>query len=139
MRNNGTMRAHIRSRIGLENNWCSRFRWMLAARAAQIQEAFCACDFGSHCRKRLRCFCNSCRSVCNSCGCFCKSCPRALGILSIVIVVVVMEDEVLFLRWLLLFHLRLIEERPIDVLASCSLRKALVPLRMSIGGAKLSL
>ena len=82
---------------------------MLAVRAAQIQEAVCACDFGSHCWKRLRCFCNSWL--------------RALGILSILIVVVVKEDEVRFLRRLLLFHLRLIEECAIEVLASGSRRK----------------
>ena len=115
------MQAHLRSCIVPENN--SWLWWMLAVRAAQIQEAFCACDFGSHCRERLRCFCNSCGCFCNSCRCFCKSCSRALGILSTVIVVVVMEDEVLFLRWLLLFHLRLIEECAIEVLASGSRRK----------------
>ena len=48
---------------------------------------------------------------------------RALGILSIVIVVVVMEEEVRFLRWLLLLHLRLTEECAIEVLASDSRRK----------------
>ena len=101
----GTMQAHLRSCTVPENN--SWLWWMLAVRAAQIQEAFCACDFGSHYRKRLRCFCNSF--------------VRALVILCIVIVV--MEDEVRFLRWLLLFHLRLIEERAIEVLASGSCRK----------------
>ena len=76
------MQAHFRSCTVPENN--SRLWWMLAVRAAQIQEAFCASDFGSHCWERLRCFCNSCRSICNSCRCFCKSCPRVLGILSTV-------------------------------------------------------
>ena len=66
-----------------ENNaW---LRWMLAVRAVKIQEAFCACNFGSHCWKRL--------------GCFCNSCACAFGIISIV--TVVMEDEVRFLWWLL--------------------------------------
>ena len=55
--------------------------------------------------------------------CLRNSCPRALGILSTVIVVVVMEDEVLFLRWLFMFHLRLIEECDVEVLASGSRRK----------------
>ena len=62
----GTMQAHLRSCIVPENN--SWLWWIFAVRAAKIQEAFCACDFGSHCRKRLRCFCNNC-------GCFCNSCP----------------------------------------------------------------
>ena len=50
-----------------ENNWCSGFRWMLAVRAAQIQEAFCAFELGSYRRDRhdwIR-----------------DSCARALGIL----------------------------------------------------------
>ena len=54
--------------------------------------------------------------------CLRNSCARALGILSIVIVVVVMEDEVLFLRWLLLFHLRLIGECDVEVLVAPSFR-----------------
>ena len=54
--------------------------------------------------------------------CLRNSCPRALGILSTVIVVVVMEDEVLFLRWLLLYHLRLIEECDVEVLVAPSFR-----------------
>ena len=61
-----------------------------------------------------------------------SACPRALGILSIVIVVVVMEDEVRFLRWLLLFHLRLIEECDVEVLVAPSFRcdaRAFPPLR----------
>ena len=52
---------------------------MLAARAAQIQEAFCAFDLGSHRGGRH--------------GCLRNSCARALGILSIVIVVVVIKEK----------------------------------------------
>ena len=48
----GTMQAHLRSCIVPENN--SWLWWMLAVRAAQIQEAFCACDFGSHCPRAVR-------------------------------------------------------------------------------------
>ena len=54
--------------------------------------------------------------------CLRNSCPRALGILSTVIVVVVIEDEVLFLRWLFMFHLRLIEECDVEVLVAPSFR-----------------
>ena len=56
-----------------ENN--SWLWWLLSVRAAKIQGAFCACDFGSHCWRRLGCFCNS--SAC------------AFGNLSIVTVVMV--------------------------------------------------
>ena len=58
----GTMQAHLRSCTVPENN--SWLWWMLTVR----------CDFGSHRRERLRCFCNSCGCFCNSCRCFCNSC-----------------------------------------------------------------
>ena len=44
-------------------------------------------------------------------------------VLSIVIVVVIMENEVRFFWWLFLFHLRVIEECAIEVLVSGSRRK----------------
>ena len=101
MRNNGTMRAHIQSRIGVKNIWRSGFRCLLAVRAAQVQEAFCAFDLGSHRGERHDCLRNSS--------------ARALGILSVVIVLVlIMENEVRFFWWLFLFHLRLTEECAIE-------------------------
>ena len=47
----GTMQVHLRS---------SGFRWVLSARGAQIQEAFCAFDSGSHRGARDDCLRNSC-------------------------------------------------------------------------------
>ena len=64
--------------------------------------------------------------------CLRNSCARALGILSIVIVVVVMEDEVRFFWWLFLFRLCLIEEGAIEVLVAPSFRcdaRVFPPLR----------
>ena len=90
---------------------------VVAVRAAQIYEAFCVFDLGSHRGARHDCLRNSC--------------ARALGILSIVIVVV-MEDEVRFFSWLFLFHLRLIEECDVEVLVAPSFRcddRAFPPLR----------
>ena len=57
-------------------------------------------------------------------GCLCNSCACAFGIISIV--TFVMEDEVRFLWWLLLFHLRLIEECAIEVLAIEKWRQAFI-------------
>ena len=111
------MQAHLRSCTVPENNWCSGFRWVLAVRAAQIHEAFCVFDLGRHSGARHDCLRNSC--------------ARALGILSIVIVVV-MEDEVRFFWWLFLFRLCLIEEGAIEVLVAPSFRcdaRVFPPLR----------
>ena len=102
----GTMQAHFRSCTVPENNWCSGFRWVLAVRAAQIHEAFCVFDLGSHRGARQDCLRNSC--------------ARALGILSIVIVVFIMEKEIRFFWWLFLFHLRPIEECDVEVLVAPS-------------------
>ena len=78
----GTMQAHLRSCTVPENNWCSGSRWVLAVRAAQIHEAFCVFDLGSHRGARYDCLRNNC--------------ARDLGILSIVIVVFIMEKEIRF-------------------------------------------
>ena len=108
--------AHLRSCIVPENKWCSGFRWVLAVRAAQIHEAFCVFDLGSHRGARHDCLRNSC--------------ARDLGILSIVIVVIIMEKEIRFFCWLFLFHLRLMEECDVEVLVAPSFRcDAFPPLR----------
>ena len=89
---------------------------MLALRAAQIQEVFCAFDLGSRRGERHECLC--------------KSCARAHGILSIVIVIVLMENEVRFFWWWLFFFQPclikcrfLLKECPMEVLADATRRK----------------
>ena len=90
---------------------------MLAVRAAQIQESFCAFDFESHRGERNDCLRNSC--------------ARALGILSIVMVV--MENEVHFVWWL--FCSRSVSSNVGSSLKSVPWRCSRVALAASLGAS----
>ena len=100
----GTMQAHLRSCIGL-----------------RTIHGFGGCLPYAQRRYRKRSArATSAATVGNGSDASATAVPVLYGILSIV--TVVMEDEVRFLWWLLLFHLRLIEECAIEVLASATRR-----------------
>ena len=118
MRNNGTMRAHIRSRIGLKTTGAQGIGGCLPYAQRRYK------------KRSARSTWEAPKEDDTTAS---TTAVPVLGILSmviVVIVVVIMENDVRFFRWLFLFHLRLIEEWAIEVLVRGSRRKP---------GAKLSL